>query len=778
MSKSKAEVSALRKQAERRVGSRHMAGSDVLPDATALLHELQVHQVELEMQNDELRATQSALEESRNRYADLYDQAPVAYLTLDKRGAIVEANRVAAALLGVTGANLLKSPLSRYVANEDRSLLASHLGRVWSGDAKQVCELRLKRHVDTDPTVYVRIESIIVDTGSGRQCRAVLSDVTERRLVEERLRQSEEQLRLLFEGVQDHTLFMLDPRGDIVSWNIGAKRILGYTSEEMLRKPLAQLFTAEDIAAGIPERELRKAALAIEHPSFKAVLREMPIGVISAEAPSGRVTMRNAQIEHMFGPSSGSEQLGRVSGFHPEDGRPYSDNEWPLARTLATGEAVTGEEIDYVRGDGRRRTLMAAAAPVAGRDGHMIAAVATFEDITERRQAEREIGKASKLESLGLLAGGIAHDFNNILTAVVGNLYLVKAGLSPEDTSAAITEAEQACLRARGLTQQLLTFSRGGAPVKRVMSIENLVRETATFAVRGSAVALDVELAPGLWSVDIDEGQISQVLNNLLINAKQAMPKGGTIRIRAENVNVNSDSGLPVRAGDYVRLVLSDQGVGISAADIGKIFDPFFSTKAQGSGLGLATSYWILKRHQGNITVESQPGQGTTFAVYLPVAKEPDSASAQATPVQPADGAGRVLFMDDEAGIRNFAEKLLPKLGYEVECVADGHAAVARYLAARESDRPFDAVILDLTVQGGMGGMEAFERMRAADPRVLALVSSGYSTDPIMADFAQYGFAARVPKPYEIGELRDTLARVVKHAPGRTISGEPLPNNS
>lgn len=766
MSKNKVD-GALRKQAEQRVGSRHMAGSDVPPDATALLHELQVHQVELEMQNDELRATQSALEESCNRYADLYDQAPVAYLTLDTRGAIVEANRVAAALLGVAGERLLKRLLLQYVANEDRSLLANHFRQVWGGNARQVCELRLKPHTDTDAPVYVRIESITVDTGNGRQCRAVLSDVTARRLVEERLRQSEEQLRSLFEGVQDHALFMLDPRGDIVSWNIGAKRILGYTSEKILRKPLAQLFAAEDIAAGISERKLSKAALAIEHPSFKAVLREMPIGVITAEAPSGRVTMRNAQIEHMFGPGDGSEQLGRVSGFHPEDGRPYADSEWPLARTLATGEAVTGEEIEYVRGDGRRRTLMAAAAPVAGGDGNMIAAVATFEDITERRQAEREIGKASRLESLGLLAGGIAHDFNNVLTAVVGNLFLVKAGLSPEDASTAINEAEQACLRAKGLTQQLLTFSRGGAPVKRVMPIDNLVRETATFVVRGSAVALDIELVPGLWFVDIDEGQISQVLNNLLINAKQAMPKGGTIRVRAENLHVDSDSGLPVRAGDYVRLVLSDQGVGISAADIGKIFDPFFSTKAQGSGLGLATSYWILKRHQGHVTVESQPGQGTTFAVYLPAAKEEDSGPAQATPARPADGSGRVLFMDDEVAIRNFAAKLLPRLGYEVECVADGQEAVARYVAAREADRPFDAVILDLTVQGGMGGMEAFERLRAADPNVLALVSSGYSTDPIMADFARYGFAARVPKPYEIGDLRDTLARVMERAQHR-----------
>jgi len=347
---------------------------------------------------------------------------------------------------------------------------------------------------------------------------------------------------------------------------------------------------------------------------------------------------------------------------------------------------------------------------------------------------------------------------------VVGNLFLIKMGLSPGDQ--AITEAEQACLRAKGLTQQLLTFSLGGAPMKRVMPIDHLVHETTTFAVRGSGVALEVVLAPGLWLVDIDEGQISQVLNNLLINAKQAMPKGGTIRVCAENLHVDGVSGLAMRAGDYVRLLLSDQGVGISAADIGKIFDPFFTTKPQGSGLGLTTSYWILKRHQGYITVESQPGQGTTFAVYLPAAKQPDVGPAPTTPMQAGAGHGRVLFMDDEVGIRNFAAKLLPYLGYEVECVADGYAAVDRYLAARESDRPFDAVILDLTVQGGMGGMETLERLRAADPRVVAVVSSGYSTDPIMADFAHYGFAARVAKPYQIDDLRDTLASIMKRAQG------------
>lgn len=757
---SKSKVDALRKQAERRVSARSKIRLAMQPDPKALLHELQVHQVELEMQNDELRATQSALEESRNRYADLYDQAPVAYLTLDKRGVIIEANRVAAILLGVTGERLIKRLLSHYVENEDRALLVSHLRRVWNDDAKQVCELRLKPHAETEAPMYVRSESITVESGGGRQCRTVLSDVTAQHLVEERLRQSEEQLRLLFEGVQDHTLFMRDPRGDIVSWNVGAKRILSHASEERLRKPLEKLFAAEDIADGISERELSKAALALEQPSLRAVLREMPIGVVSAEAPSGRVTMRNAQIEQMFGLGDGSEQLGHVSGFHPKDGRPYADNEWPLARTLATGKAVTGEEIDYVSGDGRRRTLMAASAPVAGPDGHMIAAVATFEDITERRQAEREIGKTNKLESLGLLAGGIAHDFNNVLTAVVGNLYLIKTGVSPEDANAAITEAEQACLRAKGLTQQLLTFSHGGAPLKRVMSIEQLIRETASFAVRGSAVASDVELAPDLWPVDIDESQISQVLHNVLINAKQAMPQGGTIRIRAENLHVESEE-VPVCAGDYVRLLLSDQGAGISAADIGKIFDPFFTTKPEGTGLGLATAYWILKRHHGNITVDSRPGRGATFAVYLPAAKTPGTSLAESAPARPAPANGRVLFMDDEASIRNFAAKLLPGLGYEVECVADGYAAVTRYLAARESARPFDAVILDLTVQGGMGGMEAFERMRAADPQVLALVSSGYSTDPIMAEFAYYGFAARVPKPYQIAELRDTLARLL-----------------
>lgn len=764
MSKSEAKIVQLRQQAERQVRAKPKRVSDVTPDAEALLHELHVHQVELEMQIDELRATQSALEESRNRYADLYDQAPIGYLTLDAHGAIVEANPAATAMLGGgRSKHLLKSLLWRHIANEDRALLANHLRQVWGGNAKQACEVRLKPHADAKP-VYLRIESIAVDTGRGRQCRTALSDVTATRVAEERLRQSEEQLRSLFEGVRDHALFMLDPSGNIVSWNIEAKRLLGHTSEEPLRQPLAQLFAAEDLAAGISEHALSKAAGETENLSLKAVLREMPIGVMSAEAPSGRVTMCNAQIEHLFGPQDGREPLARIKGFHPEDGRPYLDSEWPLARTLATGAAVAGEEIDYVRPDGSRGTLTAAAAPVTDREGRMVAAVATFEDITGRRRAEREMEKASKLESLGLLAGGIAHDFNNVLTAVVGNLFLLKAGLSPEDANSSINEAEQACLRAKGLTQQLLTFSRGGAPLRRVMPIDNLLRETANFAVRGSAVALDVELAPDLWLVNIDEGQISQVLNNLLINAKQAMPKGGAIRILAENLHVDSDSGLPVRAGDYVRIVLSDEGAGISATDIGKVFDPFFTTKPQGSGLGLTTSYWILKRHQGYIMVESQPGQGATFAIYLPATKQLDSVSAPTTAVNAGAGSGRVLFMDDEAGIREFAAKLLPRLGYDVECVADGRAAVERYLAARESKCPFHVVILDLTVRDGMGGMEAFERLREVDPRVVAVVSSGYSSDPIMADFAHYGFAARTAKPYQLDELRDTLAGAVKRA--------------
>jgi CheY-like chemotaxis protein len=286
------------------------------------------------------------------------------------------------------------------------------------------------------------------------------------------------------------------------------------------------------------------------------------------------------------------------------------------------------------------------------------------------------------------------------------------------------------------------------------------VRDTATFALRGSNVRLECDIAPELWTAEIDVGQISQVINNLVINAKQAMPEGGVVRIRVRNAALREGEVVNLPAGNYLRLAVSDTGVGILPEHVHKIFDPYFTTKQQGSGLGLATTYSIIARHQGHIEVESRVGEGTTFTVYLPVTAT-GLAQNPRPPAQTATGQGHVLLMDDELPVRKVAHQLLTRLGYDVSLAQDGGEALALYRHALDEGRPFDAVVLDLTVPGRMGGKECLAQLRELDPHVKAIVSSGYSTDPVMAEHRAYGFRGVVAKPYQLHELSETLRRVI-----------------
>ncbi len=432
----------------------------------------------------------------------------------------------------------------------------------------------------------------------------------------------------------------------------------------------------------------------------------------------------------------------------------------PTQRTLLTGQASREIVTEHLP-DGAARFLEIHAFPLKDRASGQVRAVIEYvREVTERLKAEEERLKYSKIESLSTLAGGIAHDFNNILTAILGNIGLAMLiGEIKPGGRERLAQAEQACLRAQTLSQQLLTFSKGGAPIKKITSIPKLLKESAGLTLSGSQARCEFLIPEALWPVEADEGQISQVFNNLLINADQAMPEGGIIRIGAENIFVEEQSGLPLTSGDYVKITFTDKGVGISAQYLDKIFDPYFSTKQKGSGLGLATAYSIIKNHAGFIKVESQTGVGTTFTVYLPALEA--GAVPEEQEAEPTRGQGLILVMDDEEMIRVVLRGMLDHLGYEADFAADGTEAVEKFAQAKEAGRPFAAVILDLTIPGGMGGTETIGQLLKIDPQVKAIVSSGYSDDPIMADFQKYRFCDVIAKPYKIMELSKVLKRVV-----------------
>lgn len=388
-----------------------------------------------------------------------------------------------------------------------------------------------------------------------------------------------------------------------------------------------------------------------------------------------------------------------------------------------------------------------------------------IKDISERKRMEDELLKTHKLDSLGTLAGGIAHDFNNLLTGIMANISLVKTqGELGERSLARLKDAAKAAHRAQDLTRQLSTFSKGGAPIKTTASIAPLLKDCAGFVLRGTSVRGRFSIPDNLWSVDMDTGQISQVIDNLIINASQAMPNGGPVLVRAANIVVRPEHNLPLKEGKYVRVSVADQGTGIPKDHLRKIFDPYFTTKERGSGLGLATSYSIIKRHGGLITVRSKIGVGTTFYFFLPASSR--GPSVQEEPALPSGiGKGRILVMDDEELIRKLARDLLTDLGYEVGLAREGTEAIAAYKKAMLDNRPYDLVIMDLTIPDGLGGKQTISQLLEIDPNAKTIVSSGYSNDPIMSDYASHGFKAVLPKPYDGKQMSELVKRVIGGEP-------------
>lgn len=552
-------LTELRRRAELRL--RRTPGATVLSpaetDAVRLVHELQVHQVELEMQNDELQAARDAMEVGRDKYSDLFDFAPVGYLSLNRAGMVLEANLAAASLLGTDRSCLVGQRFATWVAAADVTGFNALLEQAFSSDVRGFCELTLA-HGQPSPVV-VRMEAAVGP--SREECRIVLLDITSRRRAEE-----------------------------------------------------------------------------------------------------DRLTL-------------------------------------------------------------------------------------------------------NKLESAGILAGGIAHDFNNLLTVILLDIERAQMLVrSTGETVIPLMEAREAALSARNLTQQLITFAKGGAPLRKPTVMSAVIQESVRLPLSGSRTRCELSVAADLWSANVDEGQIGQVIRNLVLNAREAMPGGGVISVQAKNVVLPAGDPSSLAAGDYVRLSVADQGSGMSPEIQARIFDPYFSTKergaAKGTGLGLTICHAIIQKHGGGIQVTSAVGVGTTIVIHLPACPR-DTRKTPSIDAASATRTARILVMDDDEPVRKVLSLSLENMGHEVELAADGQQAIDAYREAKRQGRPFDLVFLDLTVRDGVGGQEAMHALRAFDPVVKGVVMSGYSDDSALCHPQQHGFTDVIVKPFDGEKLQRVVARVM-----------------
>jgi len=542
------------------------------------------------------------------------------------------------------------------------------------------------------------------------------------------------------------------------------------TFEWLARKKTGELFWSETSLRRFTDHDYDRIIAVVRDISQRIqaerALKESNYKIMSlVDSVPGQIAFVNAEtlqyefVNNEFEKSSGIPR-GKIIGSHLEEIIGASDYQSALKyiEVVRSGKSVSCEKaFDLVSG---RRWIQVNYNPIIEDNGHVTSIVVHSFDITNLKEHEKEQLKIEKLESLGILAGGIAHDFNNILTGIMGNISLASKHL--DDTHRAfkpLLEAEKASLRAADLARQLLTFGRGGDPVKKTVSLRQLINESVSLVLSGSNIKGIVYVPDSIHALEADEGQLNQVFNNIIINAMHAMPRGGALTIAAQNVTLIGKNVMSLPAGSYIYLTFTDEGCGISAADLEKIFDPYFTTKPDGNGLGLASAHSIITKHGGHIGASSVLGKGTTIIIHLPSSEEkyPEYQAEVVAKVAEGERGGSILVMDDEEMIRNLAAAMLAEMGYQVTTCENGVDAIAHYRTAMDSGAPFSAVIMDVTIPGGMGGREAAEKILSVDAKANLIVSSGYSNDPIMADFTAYGFVAAVAKPYRFSQLELVL---------------------
>ena len=509
----------------------------------------------------------------------------------------------------------------------------------------------------------------------------------------------------------------------------------------------------EGIARDVTRKKTSEQALLASEQRMRAILEANPDPMVMYDF-AGHPQYLNPAFTRVFGWTL-AELRGNPIPFVPEDQAAVTAQK--IAQIMEHGRPLHFDTQRFTR-DRRRLDIHLSAAVIKDTKGSPYGMVVNLRDISEKKLLETQYEQAQKMESLGTLAGGIAHDFNNYLTGIFGYLDLAVTYTNNEKVTEYLSRVLASSDRAKSLTRQLLTFSKGGAPVKADGHLVPFLQETVQFALSGASVSCEFDLARDLWPCCFDKNQISQVVDNIVINALHAMPGGGSIHVRAQNISVQEQDPVALDPGKYVKISITDKGMGIPPKYLKHIFDPFFSTKKAGSGLGLATSYSIVKRHGGMIDVASRPDKGTTFHVFLPAIDRP---LQQGFPQKKENfsGSGPVLIMDDEELIRDMLVQMLDKMGFVATAAANGQDAVKLFAAAKNSAAPFRAVILDLTIPGGMGGKQAVAQIRKLDHQVPVIVASGYSEEAAIASPQAFGFTAAIEKPFLNSDLATTLSR-------------------
>ena len=750
--------------------------------------------------------------QSRELYTKIFQSSPAALvLSRVDSGQLIEVNEMFVKLSGYTRNELIghtTTELNIWRKPGDREQLID-LSR--SNGFKRHMELSYRRKDGTMRTCNASPQRIEMDNV---HCMlTVIEDITEQLEIEERVRSNEEKFRTLFDHAGDG-IYIADMKGSIIDANSKALDRLGFTHDELIGKGFAEFIAPKDIpqvveglkqlwAEGSTFRELnglskqgelipaeinartinisgRKAILIIsrditerkeaeralrnEKERLDVTLNNISEGVIVTDM-EGKVVLANNSAANLLNVDRiaiAGNDLGEIYQLGAQASG--DETQSAIRKTLETGLVSTTYRVP-LKLYSEHLLINESASPIF-EGTKMVGAVLAFHDVTAEKNLEEEMAKAARLRTVGTLAGGIAHDFNNVLTIIMGNIELTrKSGASNVDPEKWFDDISKALERAKDLSNQLLTFSKGGAPVKKVVSLEDVVREAVSDLSPGNAVRMEVKVPKDLGRVNIDEGQVKQALMHVLRNGLEAMPHGGLMEISAVHSFIDGESVFLV-PGEYVHIRIKDSGIGLQSNEVNHVFEPYFTTKQDHAGMGLAVAYSIIKAHNGHISIESDTERGTTVHIYLPSMNPEKSVERRPEKAAPLKSHLKVLVMDDEKMIRELASEMLEVLGHTPESVYGGEEALARYAGAMASEDPYDLVVMDLTIPNGMGGKEAIVEMLKLDPNAKVIVSSGYSNDPVMGDFRKFGFRYVMPKPYKMKDFESAINHAMTDGSG------------